>query len=155
MPAEAMRKAGPRSRLALDLMAALALLCAGAVLSACGAASPPDQVISSFTRLQHAVETHDVHTTCELLIPVPQSTPLSSISLTRITPSQIAANLHDCQSGFGKRGEFAAFDRGLRGRKIATISVTADRATVHLNGFRHGLPFGKVGGEWRLLIGVQ
>ena len=144
-------------RLAIATTTACALL-----LTGCGGGGHVDraqnEIEHSLARLQRAIHGRDVHTTCELVVPVP---PGGSVrQLTTAGRRGLQAEIRDCDRSFARRGDnFAVFERALQGLTVSSVARRDGLVLARVKASRPGsltrLPFARLEGKWRLLFGAH
>jgi hypothetical protein len=150
--------------------AALSALCAATLtLAACASSRPSSgrapasgsgttplgrdgsAVRAAFADIQDAVRTRDAKAMCALLWP--QAAERLHGPLARIEAEADGLD-RSCGSSFGRRGEFSAYARLLKGASVRRVETTDSLAVVSLNTTQGSarVRFLSVAGRWRLLV---
>lgn len=113
-------------------------------------ASDAGTVTAAVSALQHAVRDRDVRSMCNLLLP---ATAVHAHGSPQAIRAAIAAQVRDCETGFGKRGEFTGY-APMVGARVTGTSVRGDLASVRIATSRGAgsLQFLRLAGRWRLLV---
>jgi hypothetical protein len=107
-------------------------------------------VTGALAAIQHAVHDRDVRSMCGLLLP---DTAVHAHGSAQQIKSALAAQVQDCETGFGRRGEFAGY-APLATAKVTRIKVQGKLASVQVATDRGpgSLRFLNLDGYWRMLV---
>ncbi len=109
-----------------------------------------DGLRSALAALQLAIHNRDIAGTCTSLLP---ATATRARGSAQAIDAAIAALVRDCESGFGQRGEFAAY-APLTTATVSRIEMRGRLATIEIDS-SHGpasLPFLYLRGTWWMLV---